>query len=105
MQNSDATTPVSTFSVLGTLTHLPQSPAHTKTTVHAGLSPLHREAPSFEKFAAIVESKPENYSGGPSGLQFKHLQNWKPEMLAVLYKRLAKMWHDHSIPDPGSGYG
>jgi len=53
----------------------------------------------LEKFAALVKSKQENFSGGPSGLKHKHLQHWMPEMVSEAYECLAKMWHDRSIPD------
>ena len=42
-------------------------------------------APFLEKFAAIVKSKQGNSSGGPSGLQYKHIQHWKPDMVAEAY--------------------
>ena len=77
---------------------LHHSPA--REAVHADLHPLLHAAPSFEKFAAIVKSKQGNSSGGPSGLQYKHIQHWKPErMVAEAYECLVRMWQDRSIPD------
>ena len=77
-------------------TALHHSPA--RDAVHADLHPLLHAAPSFEKFAALVKSKQGNSSGGPSGLQYKHIQHWKPEMIAEAYECLARMWQDRSIP-------
>ena len=37
-------------------------------------------SPILWKLAAIVKSKQEKFCGGPSGLQYKHLQLWKPDM-------------------------
>ena len=66
--------------------------------VFADLHPLLHQAPPLEKFVALIKSKQGNSSGGPSGLQYKHLQHWQPPMIAEVYECLATMWQDHHIP-------
>ena len=75
--------------LLALWTALHHSPS--RAAVHADLYPLLHAAPFLEKFAAIVKSKQGNSSDGPSGLQYKHLQHWKPEMVAEACECLAKM--------------
>ena len=55
---------------------------------------LHQE-PSLEKFAALIKG---NSSGGPSNLQHKHIQRWKPEMVVDAYECLATIWQYQHIP-------
>jgi len=45
--------------------------------VFAALQPLLTQAPPLEKFAALINSKQGNSSGGPSGIQYKYLQHWR----------------------------
>ena len=66
--------------------------------VLADLQPLLCRAPSLDKFAALIKSKQGNSSGGPSGLQYKHIQHWKPAMVAEAYECLATIWQDRHIP-------
>jgi len=81
------------FALWSALHHSPSRDA-----VFADLHPLLYQAPSLEKFAALVKSKQGNSSGGPSGLQYKHLQHWQPQMIAEAYECLATMWQDRYIP-------
>jgi len=46
----------------------------------------------------LIKSKQGNSSGGPSGLQYKHLQHWQLQMIAEAYECLATMWKDRYIP-------
>eukprot|EP01042_Synura_sphagnicola_P036310 gene36310-biopygen1682 len=57
--------------------------------VFAALHPLLNQGPPLEKFAAVIKSKQGNSSGCPSGLQYKHLQHWQPQMIAEAYECLA----------------
>eukprot|EP01042_Synura_sphagnicola_P036407 gene36407-biopygen4424 len=65
--------------------------------VHADLHDLIAVPPSLDEFTGVLHSKNGHSSGGPSGLQYKHLQNWSPAMVAEAYARLASMWtHQHT---------
>ena len=56
------------------------------------------EAPSFENFAGIFQSKQGNYSGGPSDLQYEKIQIiWKSGVVTSKYERLG---HDGEKATP-----
>jgi len=72
--------------------------------VFADLHPLLHQAPSLDKFAALINSKQGNSSGGPSGLQYKHIQHWKPAMLAASVSPPSCKTDTFQPPGNGNGW-
>ena len=67
--------------------------------VQADLQVLLSDPPSLDEFTAILHDKAGHSSGGPSGLQYKHVQNWSPAMVSEAYHCLVTMWTQHHTPD------
>jgi len=55
--------------------------------------------PSLDDFTVILHDKARHSSGGSSGLQYKHVQNWSPAMVSEAYNCLVTMWTQHHTPD------
>jgi len=67
--------------------------------VYADLNDLIAVPPSLDEFTGVLHSKNGHSSGGLSGLQYKHLQNWSPAMVAEACACLASMWTHQHTPD------
>jgi len=67
--------------------------------VNSDLSTLIVDPPTLSQFTDILHSKSGHSSGGPSGLQYKHIQSWPPAMIEEAYNCLATMWTHRHTPD------
>ena len=67
--------------------------------MQADLQDLLKAPPSLDEFTTILHDKAGHSSGGPSRLQYKHVQNWSPAMVSEAYNCLVTMWTQHHTPD------
>ena len=66
--------------------------------VHSDLNTLIVDPHTLSQFTDILHSKSGHFSGGPSGLQYKHIQSWYPAIIEEAYKFLATMMWTHQHP-------
>ena len=74
-------------------------PGHRSDGPHLLLS-LFQNSLSIAAFTNIIHAKNGDSSpSGPSGLQYKHIQNWATDVIKAAYDSFISMWSNYSAPE------